>query len=181
MKRHFTASNARDRRSAAALLGRAPNQTHVDRFQRVIGDPGNAQLAVAVWADDAAFEEGALIDDIESVPDIRRQTHGKPGQRQALPARPAQLCISDPRRLPAIRPQRLVFDVARFQRFDRRDTERLDAQPSTAVADPAVAGEAPVAEPFEMQYDLGSDLVGVLAGGYRSGDGAIRPRTIEAA
>src|SRR3981189_307342 len=141
------------------LAGSATDQAYVDRLQWIIGDRRDAELAIAVRADDTAFEEGALVDDIEPLADMRRQTHCKPGQRQPLPARAAELRVGNPGCLPAVRTQCLKLDVPGHQRIDRADAEGFDAQLLAAIADPALPTQTPVAEPLDVQNDFRQDLL----------------------
>src|SRR5689334_3952680 len=90
---------------------------------------------------------------------MRCEAYRKPGQWQPLSARAAQLGIADPRGLPPVWAQCLEFDVARQQRVDRANAERLDAQLFAAIADPVLARKMAVPLPLDMQDDFGADLV----------------------
>ena len=57
---------------------RPPDQAHIDRLQRVVGNRRNAEFAVAVRARNAALEKGALVDDVEPLCGMRRQTDCEP-------------------------------------------------------------------------------------------------------
>ena len=137
---------------------RPSDQAHFDRLQWVVGNRRNAEFAVAVRARNAALEKGALVDDVEPLGGMRRQTDREPGQWQPLPPRAAELRIGDPGRLPPLRAQRLEFDVARQQGVGRADAEGFDAQFFAAIAGPAFPWEAPVPEPLHMEHDLAADL-----------------------
>src|SRR4051794_28063992 len=142
-----------------SLNGGSRNQAYVDRLQRIVGDRRNAEFAIALRPDDAALEERALIDNLEALADRRCQPHRKPGQRQPLPTRAAELGVRDPRRLPPFGAQCFEFDVARQEGIDRSDAEGLDAQLLPAVPDPSFPRKATVAGPFYMQHDFSSDFL----------------------
>src|ERR1700739_2736913 len=135
---------ARHRIGDFTLLSGVPNHPHINRLQRIVGDGRDAKRPVAVRACDAALKKSALINHIEAVADMRRQSYREPGQRQTLAARAAEFRIGDPGRLPAVRTQRLELDVASRPRFGGPNAERLDTHLETPITDPAPTRDAPV-------------------------------------
>ena len=139
----------------------------------------NTEFAIALRARHATLEKGALVDDIEPLCGMGRQTDREPGQRKPLPTRAAELGIGDPGRLSPLRAQCLEFDVARQQCVDRTDAEGFDAQFLAAIADPAFPWKAPVPEPLHMEHDFAADLLRLASRIGGSGRRAIRTGPIE--
>src|SRR5690348_9135165 len=96
---------------------------YFQRLQRVLGERRDAQLAIAVGTDNPALEEGTLVNDVEPLGDVRCKTNRKSCQGQSLRPRTAKLPVADPRRLPAVRAQRLELDVAGQQCIEWADAE----------------------------------------------------------
>jgi hypothetical protein len=153
-------------------------QLQIDRLQRVIGDRSNTEFPITERTDDAAFEKGALVDRVEPIGDTGCETYCKPGQRQALPPRSAELRVGDPRCLPSFWTQCFEFNVACRQHFSRTNAESLDAKPLSKVADPALPRKTFVSQPFHVQNQFGSNLLGFIketAGPYAIGQATIDP------